>query len=91
MKTSTEKAPTLFGKRMRSQVQGSYYSAVIEPLHERIWVECIDSNEKEPQWFAERGCHRITRKPRSTPQAAARDAERYLRRLHTALGKVVGS
>ena len=82
---STTKAPTLFGREMPSRpyfVTRAWFTK-IGPAEVRV-VELFGNAGYRAHWPDGNGCDR------STPQAAANDAERYLRRLHRALGKVVG-
>lgn len=75
---STTKAPTLFGKRMRTSLIGDWVLGAVR-VYPAIYGGGYFANAYG--WYSEN---------RKSPQAAANDAERYLRRLHRALGKVVG-
>lgn len=88
--TAKPQAPTLFGKRMRWNKDAQSWYGTGEPLLRSLAIRSANNYGPHPYYWFELG-HWEFGLNRLTPQRAARDAERYLTRLHRALGKVVGS
>lgn len=85
--TAKPQAPTLFGKRMRPSLDGGW-----EWTRGNMFVHVCPRTGPGWMWrFSVSYLLVRTGVDFRAPETAARDAERYLTRLHRALGKVVGS